>query len=252
LENKHMGSTTNKSLRLSCFSPPVMVATLIIEFSLAAYTTWRYKMNSTARLAVLTLVALGTFQLSEYFVCTGFGLRAEQWSRVGFVMITALPPLGVHLMHKLSGEKGRKVVYASYATMAGFMAFFLTYKAAFIGHQCTGNYVIFQMGRDVGGAYGLYYYGWLFVSMGLGMRWANKARDEGKKKRLETIRGLIVGYLVFLVPTATSIMFKPDTTAGIPSIMCGFAVVFAIILTVYIMPRVGDIRQESVAHLKNA
>jgi hypothetical protein len=234
-----------KSTQLNCFSPPVMVATMTTELILAIYTVWRYKMTDITRLVTVALIMLATFQLSEYFVCTGYGLHAEQWSRLGFVAITTLPPLGIHLIHKLAGKPQRRMVASAYISMAGFIAFFLTYHAAFIGHQCTGNYVIFQMGARAGSLYGLYYYGWLFSAMFLGMRWANQLMAKGRKerKRLQTVRGLIIGYLVFLVPVAVANTVKPQTRRGIPSIMCGFAVIFALILTLYILPRAAPLRR---------
>jgi hypothetical protein len=35
---------------------------------------------------------------------------------------------------------------------------------------------------------------------------------------------------------------KPETRQGIPSVMCGFAVLFALILAGYILPRAGKIK----------
>ncbi len=93
-----------KGTQLNCFSPPVMLATLTIETLLALYTVWRYKMTPLTRLVVITLLALASFQLAEFFVCTGYGLHAEQWSRLGFIMIAVLPPLGLHIMHVLAGK----------------------------------------------------------------------------------------------------------------------------------------------------
>lgn len=239
----------SKSLVLNCFSPPVMLATLAIEGSLAGYALWRYKLTSVTKLIVALLLALGTFQLAEYLVCTGYGANAENWSRLGFVAITALPPLGVHIMHELAGKPKRALVNTAYATMAGFMVFFLTYKTAFIGHQCTGNYVIFQLGNQISGLYSMYYYGWLFVGITLGIHWANELREQGKAsiKKLETVKALLIGYLVFLVPVAVANTIRPETRRGIPSIMCGFAVLLAMILALYILPRVGEIRDRTAA-----
>jgi hypothetical protein len=232
-------------IQFNCFSPPVMVATFTIEIILAVYTVWRYKMTSMTRLIVACVLALAVFQLSEYHVCTGFGLRAEDWSRLGYVSITALPPLGLHILHKLAGKPGRKLVTASYVSMVGFISYFLLYHAAFIGYQCTGNYVIFQIGVRPALAYGLYYYGWLLTAIVLGARWANKVMkaEQPDHTKLHVIRALIIGYLVFLVPTALANSVSPQTRRGIPSIMCGFAVLYAIILTIYILPRVVSLRQ---------
>ena len=57
--------------KLYCFSPPVMIATFVIEVSLAIYTLWRYKLNPVTRLTVALLVCLAIFQLAEYNVCEG-------------------------------------------------------------------------------------------------------------------------------------------------------------------------------------
>ena len=221
-----------------------MLATLSIEGILAIYTVWRYKMTTATRLITTMFICLGSFQLAEYFVCTGYGLRAEQWSRLGFVMITILPPLGVHLMHVLADKPGRKLVAFSYATMAGYIGVFSLYHAALNGHQCTGNYVIFQIGARLGGLYTIYYFGWLAVGIGLGAYWANQLMEKGNSflKQLESVRGLIVGYLVFLIPVALANTIKPQTRQGIPSIMCGFAVLLAFILAGYILPRVGELK----------
>lgn len=230
-----------------------MLATLLIEISLAAYTVWRYKMNATTRLIAGLLLGLATFQLAEYYVCTGLGgVHAEAWSRIGFVAITTLPAFGTHLMHVLAGKPKRTAVRLSYASMFAFSIFFLTYKGAFVGHECTGNYVIFQLGSKIGGTYALaYYYLWLAFGIFMGARWANELMAQGKKaqKKLESVRGLIAGYLVFLVPCAIWNTLSPASRPAIPSIMCGFAVLLALILGFYILPRVGVKNQQTNVRL---
>jgi len=227
------------STRLNCFSPPVMLATLVIESSLAIYTFWRYKLTAMTRLALVMLLSLATFQLAEYFVCTGLGSMAAPWSRVGFVAITALPPLGLHMMHILANQPRRRLVYTAYTTMAAYMAFFLLSPGTFTGHVCTGNYVIFQFTPNVTGTYSVYYFGWILTGMGLGFRWADVLKTKGQTaaKRLKTVQALILGYLIFLVPSALSMAVKPAVRRGIPSVLCGFAVLLALILVGYIMPR---------------
>lgn len=235
-------TTQSKSTQLNCFSPPVMVATMVVEIVLAIYTVWRYKMTIITRLITVLLLALATFQLSEYFVCTGIGSMAVPWSRVGFVAITALPPLGLHSMHVLAGKKQRRLVYGAYLVMAVFMAFFLLTPDTFTGHKCTGNYVIFQFTTNVTGTYSVYYFGWLLAGIGLGFRWSGELKAKGKAaiKQLQAVQGLILGYLVFLVPSALSMAVKPDVRRGIPSVLCGFAVLLALILTLYVLPRAAE------------
>jgi len=233
--------------QFNCFSPPVMLATFIIETLMAVYTIWRYKMTATTRLITLSLVMLGLFQLSEYYDCTGLGLNAADWSRLGFITITTLPPLGLHLLHRLAGRPAHWLVVAAYATMAEFILFFLLGSNIFQNYICTGNYVIFRLNEHAGWAYEAYYYGWLLITLVFAARWANQLKLQGKValQKLQTVRALMVGYLVFLVPTALANTVRPETRRGIPNVMCGFAVLFAVILTFYILPRASEQKARS-------
>ena len=230
--------------QLNCFSPPVMVATVIIELSLALYTVVRYKMTRLSRLVTVTLVMLASFQVCEFFVCTGSILHAPVWSRLGFAAISTLPPLGVHLLHVLAGKKDRRLVWAAYGSMLVFVAFFLIGDNAFFGYKCTGNYVIFQVAYTWGGWFTAYYYGWLTISFFTGVRWANQLMRQGKKayQQLQAVRALMIGWLVFIVPTVIANTIKPQVGRAIPSVMCGFAVLFALILVLYILPRAGELK----------
>lgn len=232
--------------RFYCFSPPVMLATLTIEFTLAIYSFIRYKMTPISRLIVGILVGLATFQMAEYHVCTGAGSAASAWSRLGFITITVLPALGLHLMQVLANQRSAKLVYGTYLAMLGFMAYFLV-APVFSGYQCTGNYVIFQFSERVTGLYSLYYFGLLFMGLGLGWHWRDVLKRQAKQKQsqLQAISGLMVGYLVFLVPVAVVNVIRPKTQEGIPSLMCGFAVLLAFVLVGYILPRSGRLRSWS-------
>lgn len=224
----------NKKLGFFCFSPPVMLATFAIEITLLVFVIVQRKLNRTAQLIVATLFFLALFQLCEYFVCGGLGVSAMRWSRLGFVAITTLPPLGLHLIHVIAGKKVGWVVWAGYALMAFWIAVFGLGESAFVAHECVSNYVIFQLHHYIGYAYSAYYYGLLLIGIALALNFGEHAKI---KKQREALYGMIVGYLVFLLPTAIANTIDPATMAGIPSIMCGFAVLFALILFFYILPR---------------
>jgi hypothetical protein len=230
------------STQLNCFSPPVMIATMVIEVCLAIYTLWRYKLDSLGRLVVLTLSMLASFQLAEYFVCTGSVGHAQFWSRVGFATITVLPPLGLHILHVLAGKKDRTLVQFVYGTMIAFIGIFLFVHGAFENHECTGNYVIFHIRPHIGGLYWFYYFGWIGISVILAVKWMRELKKTGKKvaRQVQAIEGLTLSWLVFIVPTALANAVNARSRQGIPSIMCGFAVLFALILTLYVLPRAGE------------
>lgn len=224
----------NKKPMLLCFSPPVMIATFVIEIVLLIAVLATKQLNKTARLICVALFALAFFQLCEYFVCGGLGVNAALWSRLGFIAITTLPPLGLHLMFSIAGKKSKFIVPIGYTLMALWILIFGFTENAFTNHQCVSNYVIFNLHQYVGYFYSAYYYGLLLLGILLAMRFGENAKKHTQK---EALYGMIVGYLVFLVPTAVVNTINPQTMAGIPSIMCGFAVIFALILFFYVLPR---------------
>jgi hypothetical protein len=230
------------STQLNCFSPPVMIATMVIEVSLALYTIWRYKLNQLGRLVVLLLTMLASFQLAEYFVCTGSVGHAQFWSRVGFAAITTLPPLGLHILHVLAGKRSKALVQFAYGSMFAFIGIFLLVHGAFSNHECTGNYVIFHIRPHLGGLYWIYYFGWIGVSIALAVKWLREIKQTGKQavRQLQAIEGLTFGWFVFIIPTALANAVNARSRQGIPSIMCGFAVLFALIVVLYVLPRAGE------------
>jgi hypothetical protein len=148
-------------------------------------------------------------------------------------------------MHSLAGKPRRRMVATAYASMAAFVVFFLAFPGVFDNYQCTGNYVIFRLRPRAGGIYWVYYMGWIFTAVIYGMHWANEFRRLGNIRKLRVVQALILGWLVFLVPTAVANIVNPATRSGIPSVMCGFAVLFALVLVLYILPRVAE-RKDTV------
>ena len=218
-----------------CFSPPVMLATFIIEIGLLIWALYKWGAKSTLhRLALAILFFLALFQLAEYNVCGRFNIDALTWSRIGFVAITMLPPLGMHMVYVLAGKKDRILAWLSYAMGAVFIYIFAFSSAAFESHVCAGNYAIFQLNAasNLGGLYFIYYYGWLFAAMGA----AAYYMKEVTKLQRRTLLYLIAGYCFFMVPTTVVNMVSPETMNGIPSIMCGFAVTWALVLVFGILP----------------
>ena len=218
---------------LYCFSPPVMIATFVIEISYMAYTLWRYKMSKVTRLAALLLIFLATFQAAEFMVCRGATGHALRWSQIGYIAITMLPPLGVHLIYTIANVKRKLLLIPAYASTVAFTIYFALVGSAINGHACLGNYVIFEVAPDAGWLYGLYYYGLLLVAVWLALTLRSQVSNRKTKRAL---LAMVLGYMAFIVPTAAANLASPDTIRGIPSIMCGFAVLFATVLTLIVMP----------------
>jgi len=222
----------HSSLKLHCFSPPAMFATFAIELMLAIYVLVRYKMTLITRLAASILVSLAVFQLAEYSVCGRASSIAVVWSRIGYVAITMLPPLALHLVLAIAKHRARLLVAMAYATSVLFAATFGLSSTAFAGHVCAGNYAIFQLVHPLGGLYFTYYYAWLFVGIGLSLFLSVRATQRVR----EALILQAFGYLSFMLPTGVVNAIDPHSIVGIPSVMCGFAVIYAVILAVGIVP----------------
>jgi len=224
-----------KTDRFYCFSPPVMLATFFIEIIGAGFVFFKYKTAPVARLAIFILLGLAVFQLAEYNVCEGaWGVNSLAWARIGYVAITLLPPLGLHLAVKIARQKRPALVVVGYASAAVFTAIFL-----FVGHGmssqiCLGNYVIFTIAPWATGPYAAYYYGLLLLTVGYAFKAAQAMKVRSRKDALIL---LALGYMAFILPTTAANLADPSTLAGIPSIMCGFAVILAVMLTTLVVPR---------------
>jgi hypothetical protein len=224
-----------KKLKLACFSPPVMIATFFIEVFLAVFTLWRYKSMRMGYLVAVALVSLSVFQIAEWMVCEGaFGLSSYQWAQIGYIAITLLPPLGIHIGMEIRGKYNPVILGLSYFMAISFVVYFLAVTGGIAADVCLGNYVIFDMAPSAVRVFSVYYYAWLLVGLGSALWFAKQEKDMHIASAL---RGLAVGYVSFILPVTVANLIDPTTIRGIPSIMCGFAVIFAIILVQWVVPQ---------------
>ena len=112
-----MTNMKNFKGKIYCFSPEVMLLTFLFEVVSAGVAFWKYKINDTAKLLIAVLLALAGFQMAEFMVCGGWGWSGVEWARIGYLSITLLPPMGLHLAHKIAGKKSGALVKIAYATM---------------------------------------------------------------------------------------------------------------------------------------
>ena len=221
----------NFSTTFACFSPLVMIMTFLLELVLLLYVVGKGVKHRVGRLIVLMLAGLGLFQLAEYGICEEFLFSGEVWSTIGFVSITALPPLGLDLINSAAGKKPNLMVYSGYILMGVWFGIFLSGEAI-SNFTCGGNYIIFHLRESVTGWYGIYYYALLV----LGVISAFIYSFGVDKLVKNVLYSLIIGYAAFMIPTSlVSLTFK-GTAQAAPSIMCGFAVTFAVILVFVTLP----------------
>lgn len=218
-----------------------MALTFAFEALAAGWTLFKYRTSEISRLIIAILLSLAGFQMAEFMVCGGFGFSGVEWARFGYVSITLLPPLGLHLAHKIAKQESGPMVKSAYMTCAIFSACYIFLTEAVQYEACRANYSVFNSPSGLSELFGLYYYGWMLIGIWYSMKQVNllkKSNAEENSKTISALTWLAVGYLTFILPTTIVNIINPATIEGIPSIMCGFAVFLAFILVGFVSPRV--------------
>ena len=220
-----------KSFVLYCFSPAVMLATFMIEIVFAIYTLLIHGKTRGGKIIVGLLFFLSLFQLSEFMICEDAPLMI--WSRIGFVAITMLPPLGIHLVGILT--KRKHLVIPSYIFGGFFILLFSFVNGAIQGGTCTGNYLVLHTSEVWGIPYTFFYLGLLIYATGEAIQGRYRASHLDKETK-QILGWIITGYLAFMVPMAVVYAINESSHAGLPSIMCGFALLLAFTLALKTAP----------------
>lgn len=217
-----------------------MAATLITEFALAIYTVVVYKMQSHVRVMTSLLCCLALFQVAEYRICTAS--YQWLWTWIGYVAITLLPPLGIHLVTLVSKNHWLRI--GSYLSASIMIACFAIDPIAIRGAVCMGNYVILDAAAPVDR-----YFCWYYVLfLGIGIAEAVRCFWKMRRRNVEQISNyrrlllwLVISYLSFLLPTGIAYLLHPSVVMAIPSVMCGFAIIMAVIMTFVVFPQYKEL-----------
>jgi hypothetical protein len=214
-----------------------MLATFAIEMGLAAYTFVRYPKGSFRMVVVLLLVCLASFQLAEYQVCEDAPAHLFTWTKMGLVGISLLPALGMHLIGTVTRRSA--LIPIGYGLAITYALIFLFVPGATMGADCMGNYVILRLsGGWRGRLYEFYYLGFVALSileLILRLTKTDRSGEKGFSRRL--IGFTLFAFLSFTVPMAVTAIISAELRKATPSIMCGFAVLFALIVTFYVAPQ---------------
>ena len=212
-----------------------MIATFFLEISMAFYILVRYILTPSLRIAVAILIMLSVFQLSEFGICEKYALGGGDWAKIGFSAITLLPPLGLHMVYSLKSTSLKSRAIVLYVPAFLWIATFV-FGNIMLGQGCSGNYVIFQIRKP----FDLLYYIWYdaLLVYAIAKSWLQTRTTKDGRMRT-AYWAIIVGYLAFIVPSiAVRLLFEFNdrSASALPSIMCGFAVIFAGILTFRFAP----------------
>jgi hypothetical protein len=150
--------------------------------------------------------------------------------KVGFIGTAFLPALGLHLVHLINNRQYKILVWVGYVlAILAIMAIFLTNNESFL-HECVGRFVAFKVGTLTGKIYFLYYA--LVIGISFVLLFVNIYKKINTKLNIYTT----AAFLVFIVPALVLFFASQVPYSGLPSVMCGFAILAAIILTAKILP----------------
>lgn len=231
-----MTSKKRPSALVACFSPPVMIATFTIEVIVAVYVALRFGSSLFKTIIVTVLVCLASFQLAEYQVCEGPSSAALLWTKVGLVGITLLPALGMHLIGTIT--RPSVLIPIGYGIAIVYALTFVFLPGATAEAQCSGNYVLLNIKSGwISAMYDGYYTVFLGLAMlELSLRLMARHRSAPLDYTTNLIAWTLAGYLSFTLPMAVVAIVSAQLRQATPSVMCGFALLLALLLALKIVP----------------
>lgn len=221
-----------------CFSPAVMLGTFLIEYTLALWTLFQHGATRLGRLVGTGLILLGTFQLTEYLVC-GMGFSARPWLVPGLIAITFLPPVGLHITKELTRRP--IPLHWAYGFAVGYSWLFIAQPKSMVDSFCTPNYLVLHFDQFAGFGFALFYTVVIAVSLWEAMRFI-VLKPQAKER--EAVAWLVVGYAAFLLPTAIVYYLTGIHHIAVPSVMCGFALLLAVVLAARVLPLAAKTTKE--------
>lgn len=219
-----------------CFSPPVMLFTFILETIFALYTLIFIKLKPSTVIIAAIFICLAFFQFCEYQICTVSSNLTLM--HLGYIAITLLPALGVHLVTLVT--KHRTPKYFVYLFAAIFVGVFLFQTQSVSYVACGGNYVLLKNSGALASTYFPFYYSLSLIVAMVEIFYftINKEKGADYNTQRKLLYWLLGGSAAFIIPTAVIYIFSSAARdSGIPSIMCGFGIILAVILTFFVLPQ---------------
>jgi hypothetical protein len=213
---------------MSEYSPIPAILTAVFETAAAVWTfAGRGRKKIILPCGVILLLLAG-YQVSETIACSMAG--GAPAARIGFLDILWLPALGVFLVLKLSNLPEKTVIAAASMIFAAAaaMAVWILLEPNFVNVSvCRVVFAKYTAARPVYLAFGIYYQFGL-ASMLIGSAAVMAGLEDGVRRR--HLADILMGTLCFVLPSLLIEISVPGTDGAMPSIMCHFALIFALFL----------------------
>jgi hypothetical protein len=211
------------------YSPALAMATGLLELLAAAWVLNSPGRKSILRPTALILILLAGYQFAEVAVCAR--PAALVYSRIAFLDITWLPPVGIWLVYRLLPRAPRRALVPAvfFAAAAAMSAWIALDPGAITRSVCQTVTARYFHGPAFELAYGMFYQ----LGMAVLIFWpALRMAGVGDADARGHLACVQTGVLGFVLPSLFLRLVVNEPAGLLPSVMCHFAVTLAVGLVV--------------------
>ncbi len=215
------------------YSPILAVATAAFEILVAGWalaTRPRAMPRGVVATTGAILFLLAGYQIAEVVICADVSASGFL-SRLAFIIVTWLPPLGLLLIAKLRRPRSGSTYWSAYgmlAAAAGIVVWIAVDRSFAAASVCNAVYARYVHAMPRFLVYASFYWLGLAGMVLLSGRGAMTCREPRRRRQLVL---LFAGTLAFVLPSIALSWFVPATRGVLPSILCHFALLLAFCLT---------------------
>lgn len=191
----------------------------------------RAEKNTVNIKAILLLVILALYQTIEYLMC-GAGVNYSWIAYLAFVNISFLPPLNLLFVLSFLGYKN-KIFVLLFMPAVAFIIHYTLVINEFAVVSCTVLYASYNY--PLGTLYGFFYYTPLIIAFYFLLTGRKKLNEQNKKLADILIAGLIIISVPVIIAFALYFGNHYSLLSIIESIMCKFALAYALALTYFVL-----------------
>jgi len=172
---------------------------------------------------------LAGYQLAEVAICAHTGV-AGFLPRLAFLIVTWLPPLGLLLIAQIHRPRARALylpAHLFFAASTGITAWILLDPGFAVASVCNAVFAHYSHAMPRFLAYGAFYWAGLLGMLILSTLSYRRCADAARRRMTLHVGA---GTAAFVIPSLLVTQFVPPARGALPSIMCHFALLFAISL----------------------
>jgi hypothetical protein len=213
------------------YSPVLGALTALFEIVAGIWAVFGARRPRILRPVAALLFLLAAYQVLEVVICAGGNEQKLFLSRLAFVTVTWLPPVTLLLISRAYGAASRalRVYVRGVFALAGIMTLWIVMDYRFItGTICHFMYSSYAYLEPWFHIYGAFYEITQLSTVFIAILCLASAED--RRARLD-LADILVGILLYLLPALlVAAIVRTITDRALPSIMCHFALFYAIFL----------------------